>query len=69
MVVKRAQGFNVNQIDFQCKQFSLSDPSLKSCDEVLGKLYIMCLTYNQNLYKLAAINILILIVPSFPNLM
>ena len=39
-VVKTAQGFNMNQAEFESEQFSLSDPSLKSCEEVLKNILL-----------------------------
>ena len=42
-VVNTAQGFNMNQAEFQSKQFTLSDPSLKSCEEVFKNIFFIYL--------------------------
>ena len=39
-VIKTAQGFNMNKAECQSKQFSLSDPSLKSCEEVIKYIFL-----------------------------
>ena len=39
-MVKTAQGFNMNQAECQSKKFSLSDPSLRSCEEVLKNIFL-----------------------------
>lgn len=61
------QGSNLGPLHWEHRVLATGQ-SGKSLDEVLTKLYIMPLTYSQNLDKLTGINILILIIPPFLSL-